>query len=105
MSTLKELVMHESSDFSRVCASALLDAYYSNDAPRMSEIAEEVSTMGTFYASNFAESERLELVGGIAAELHGSSSLSKPHHVDPYIKLLMNLAHPEWLETCFAHGD
>ena len=105
MSTLKELVMHESSDFSRVCASALLDAYCSNDAPRMSEIAAEVGTIGASYTSNFAESERLELLGGIAVELHRSSSLGKSQHVDPYIKLLMNLAHPEWLETCFAHSD
>ena len=105
MSTLNELPMHESSNFSRVCASALLDAYCSNDAPRMSEIADEVRTMGTLYASNFAESERLELLGGIAVELHRSFSLGKPQDVDPYIKLLMNLAHPEWLETCFAHSD
>jgi hypothetical protein len=105
MSSLKAIAMHESSDLSRVCASALLDAYCRNDAPKMSEIAAEVGRIGAFYTSNFAESERLELLGGIALELQRSSSLGKTQHLDPYVKLLLHLAHPEWVESCFAHPD
>jgi hypothetical protein len=103
MSSLKAIVMHESSDLSRVCASALLDAYCRNDVPKLSEIAAEVGTIGAFYTSNFAESERLELLGGIAIEMHRSASLGKAQHMDPYVKLLLHLAHPEWAESCFAH--
>jgi hypothetical protein len=105
MSSLKAIVMHESSDLSRVFSSALLDAYCRNDAPKMSEIAAEVNTISAFYASNFAESERLELLGGVALALHRSSSPGKNRHTDTYIKLLLRLAHPELAESCFAHHD
>jgi hypothetical protein len=105
MSSLKEIAMPESSDLSRVCASALLDAYFRNDAPQISEIAAEMGTIGAFNKSNFAESERLDLLGGIALELHRSSSLGKTQHLDPYIKLLLHLAHPDRIESCFAHCD
>jgi hypothetical protein len=106
MSNLKAITMQESSDLSRACANALLDAYCRSDVPKMSEIAAEVDRMGAFCTANFAETERLELVGGIALELHRSASLGKAqHHVDPYIKLLLHLAHPEWTDSCFAHHD
>jgi hypothetical protein len=105
MSNLKAVMMQESSDLSRACANALLDAYCRNDVPKLSEIAAEVDRIGAFCTSNFAESERLELVGGIALELERSATLGKAQHVDPYIKLLLHLAHPEWAESCFAHHD
>jgi hypothetical protein len=105
MSSLKAIVMHESSDRSRVCASALLDAYCRNDARQIAEIAAEVLTIGALDSSDFAESERLELLRGIAVEVHRASSLSRTRHLDPYVKLLLHLAHPEWIESCFAHPD
>lgn len=98
-------MMPQATDLSRVCASALLDAYCRDDAPQMNEIASEVRTIGTFYASDYAEAERLELLGGIAFEMHRSFSLGTTQRLDPYIKLLLHLVNPEWVEGCLAHRD
>jgi len=105
MSSLKAIEMHESSELSRFCAAALLEAYCRNDTRQIGEIAAEVRTIGASYSSNFAESERLELLGGIALEMHRASSLSRAQHLNPYVRLLLHLAHPEWVESCFAHPD
>jgi hypothetical protein len=98
--------MQEAFQLSRVCATALLDAYCKNDAPQMSEIAVEAQLMSTFYATNAAESERLEVLGGIAVELLRSST---PEHadnnLDPYVRLLLHLARPDLIETVFDHHN
>jgi hypothetical protein len=105
MSKGNELTMPESLTYSQACASALLDAYCRNDESQMSKIAAEARMMGTCHAIEPLESERLELLGGIAIELHGASSHGDTGHLDPFVRLLLHLAHPEWLETCFAHHD
>jgi hypothetical protein len=105
MSRMKESVMQESRNFSQVCASALLDAYCRNDGPQMSEIAADVRMMGKVCTTNTAESERLELLSGIAVELHRSSSAGETNDLDAYVRLLLHLAHPEWIESCFGHND
>jgi hypothetical protein len=105
MSRMRKFSMHESFNPSQVCASALLDAYSRNDAPQMSEIAADARIMGMFYATSSSESERLELLGGIALEMHRSASLGKAQDLDPYVKLLLNLAYPDWAGSSFAHGN
>ena len=95
--------MQESLNLSQVCASALLDAYCRNDEPRMSRIAAEVNTMRAYYAANPAESERLELLGGIAQELYRSSSLARTDDVNPYVRLLLHLAHPDGVGNNLSH--
>ncbi len=105
MSKEKEFVMQESSGLSQVCASALLDAYCTNDALQMSAIADEARLIGTFYTTSSIESERLELLGGIALELHRSFSCGKTQDLDAYVKLLLHLAHPEWSEGGFGNPD
>lgn len=97
--------MTESFNLSRVCATALLDAYCKNDAPQMSEIAVEAQLMSTFYATNPAESERLEVLGGIALELLRSSSLAYGENLDPYVRLLLHLARPDLIETVFERHN
>lgn len=97
--------MHNPPLISRTCARALLEAYGRNDTHRMKEIAAEVSTLGTYYASNFAESERLELLGGIAHEIYRSSAVGKTQELVPYLRLLMHLSTPDWSECGFRHRD
>ncbi len=97
--------MNNSPFISRICARDLLDAYGRNDTDRMKEIASEVSALGAYYASNFAESERLELLGGIAHEIFRSSSVGKTEDVTPYLRLLSHLSSPNWGESGFAHSD
>jgi len=97
--------MHNSPFISRICARALLDAYGTNDTHRMKEIASEVSTLSTYYASNFAESERLELLGGIADEIYRSSMIGKTRELDPYIKLLLHLSDSDWSGSGLTHRD
>jgi hypothetical protein len=105
MSMGEELSMPESFNLSQACASALLDAYCRNDAPQMNEIAADAHIMGRFYATNAAESERLELLCGIAFELHRSASLGKHQDPDPYVKLLLHLAYPDWSGSGLAHRN
>ena len=59
--------------------------------------------MCELYAAGFAESERLDLLAGIARELHRSSSLGKSGDVDPYVRLLVHLSNPDWNESGLAH--
>ena len=93
----------ESFNLSRVCATALLDAYCKNDTPQMSEIAVEAQLMSTFYSTNPAESERLEVLGGIAVELLRSASPERTENLDPYVRLLLHLARPDLIDTVFEH--
>lgn len=97
--------MQNSPFISRICARALLDAYGRNDTHRMKEIASEVGTLGAYYASSFAESERLELLGGIAQEIYRSSSVGKTDELAPYLKLLLHLSNVDWDENGFRHRD
>jgi hypothetical protein len=122
MSRLKELMMLEPPDLSALCASALLDAYCEPDARcepeaccdsaappagrnRMNEIAAGFHTMSAFYPASAAESERLELLDAIARELHRSRSCGQTRNLDPYVRLLRHLAHPDRIETCFPNRD
>ena len=95
--------MQESFNLSQTCAAAFLDAYCRNDEPQMNRIATEVHTMRAFYAANPAESERLELLGGIAVELHRSTTLANADNVDPYVRLLLHLANPDWFGNNLTH--
>lgn len=97
--------MYNSPFISRICARALLDAYSRNDTHRMKEIASEVNTLGAYYASDFAESERLELLGGIAHEIYRSSSVGKIQELAPYLKLLLHLSNSDWGESGLTHRD
>ena len=109
--------MLDSPDLSALCASAILDAYCGRDvcgeldaegenhSLRMNEIASEIRTMSAFYSTNAAESERLELLDAIARELDRSWSRGQTQNLDPYVKLLVHLAHPEGVEGSFAHRD
>lgn len=97
--------MHSSPFVSRICARVLLDAYGRDDTDRMKEIASEVSTLTAYYASNFAEAERLELLGGIAHEMYRSSSDGKIQETAPYLGLLLHLSNIEWGESGLTHRD
>jgi hypothetical protein len=37
--------------------------------------------------------------------LHRSSSAGTTNDLDAYVRLLLHLAHPEWIESCFEHRD
>jgi hypothetical protein len=91
----------ESLNLSRNCATALLDAYCRDNGPQMSEIAVEAQLMSAFYSADAAGSERLEVLGGIAVELHRASTGGHAEHVDPYLRLLLHLARPELMESVF----
>lgn len=97
--------MHNSPFVSRTCARAFLDAYGSNDTGRMQEIASTVSTLSAYYASNFAESERLELLGGVADEIYRSSSAGRTEEIAPYLRLLWHLSNFDRDESGPAHRD
>jgi hypothetical protein len=97
--------MQESRTISRQCASALLDAWCRSDAVQMGELAAHADCMKSFYVTDPAEWERLELLGGIAVELHRACSLEKTDNLDPYIRLLLGLADPEPLEIRFTHSN
>jgi len=71
----------------------------------MGEIAVEAQLMSTFYAANPAESERLEVLGGIALELLRSSTLAHAENLDPYVRLLLHLARPDLIETVFEQHN
>lgn len=97
--------MRQSPDLSRICACALLDAWGRNDTGRMKEIASEVSTMSPFYAADYAESERLELLAGVAREMWRSSLRDGTHDLDPYLRLLSHLSNPAWNESGCSHRN
>jgi hypothetical protein len=97
--------MQDSITISRQCASALLDAWCRSDAVQMGALAAHAECMKSFYVTDPAESERLELLGGIAIELHRACSLAKTDNLDPYIRLLLGLADPEPVEWRFAHSN
>jgi hypothetical protein len=97
--------MQDSLTVSRQCASALLDAWCRSDAAQMGELAAHADCMKSFYVTDPAESERLELLGSIAVELHRACSQEKQDNLDPYIRLLLGLADPETVEGRFMHSN
>jgi hypothetical protein len=96
--------MQETLNLSPLCA-ALLDAWGRNNTSQMGEIAAELRMMSTLCAGNAGDSERLELLEGIALELQRSAALEKTADADPYVRLLLHLAHPNGIENSFAHGS
>ena len=102
---MNELTMHKSFNPSQAWASALLDALYRNDAPQVREIAAGACSMGTVCVANPAESERLDLLGGIALELHRSLSGETTRNLEPYVRLLEHLAQPDRIEYEPAHRN
>lgn len=87
--------MRESLNVDKQCASALLDAWHRDDSALMSEFAALADPgMKECHVTDPAESERLELLGAIAVELHRACSLSKKKEADPYVRLLVHLANP-----------
>ncbi len=96
MQSKNDIAMQDSVNVDRQCASALLDAWCRNDAVRMSELADRANIgMKTLFATNPAESERLELLSAIAVELHKACALSKRAAADPYVRLLIRMALPD----------
>lgn len=88
--------MQNSNNVDTRCASALLDAWCRNDSAQMRELAAAATTgMERFYASNPAESERMELIGAIATELHRTSAQEKRQDADPYVRLLLRLVNAD----------
>jgi hypothetical protein len=97
--------MPDSLHKSRGCATALLDAYCKDDAPQMSRIAVEAQAMSTRHSSDARESECLEVLGGIAAELLRANPGSDAADIDPYVSLLLHLAHPDLIDSVFEYHN
>ena len=96
--------MQQSPGPSQVRAAALLDAYIRNDDAKVRAIGAEAHLKCTFSADDPAESERLELISGIAFELQRSAGRGdKTGH--PYINLLLHLVHTNWIESGFVFNN
>jgi hypothetical protein len=101
----KGIVMRDLVNVSRHCANALLDAYYRSDSALMRQLADQANLMRGFYVTDPAESERLELLGAIAVEMHRSCSLAGNDGLDPYVRLLINLANPDGVAAHFMQSN
>ncbi len=94
------MAMKDSVNVDEQCAKALLDAWRSNDSALMGELAALARLgMKEFYVTDPAESERLELLGAIAIELHRASSIERKHEADPYVRLLLHLVNPSGMHA------
>lgn len=98
--------MRDSVNVDKTCASALLDAWARNDSDLMGELAALAhQKVNERYVNDPAESERLELLGAIAVELHRACSLEKRQEAAPYVRLLFNLVSPARPAARSAHAN
>ena len=94
--------MQNSQPISKQCASALLEAWCRKDVKLIAELAVNLTSSG-YYATDTAESERLEMLAGIATELERCPAPRSGDGLDPCVRLLFHLAEPDGLRTDPRH--